>query len=130
MIDHSVVIEERTYVLHTGASLSEYLTAYEEIGLPAQRPILGGFLGYFVTELGVQNQLVHLWMYRDLEDRRVRRTELAQSAQWQDCLRIIRPMIMSMENKIMYPTTFSPIRALPVDDIHSETEVPAPNRPR
>lgn len=103
------LIEERIYVLHTGAKLSEYLEIYEREGLAVQKPILGGFLGYFVTELGTQNQLVHLWMYADLEDRRRRRAELAADARWQSCLEKIRPMIMTMENRIMYPTSFSPV---------------------
>jgi hypothetical protein len=114
VIDYGALVEERTYVLHTGASLTEYLQAYESIGLPAQKPILGGFLGYFVTELGTQNQLVHLWMYTDLEERRRRRALLAADPEWQRCLSIIRPMIMTMENRIMYPTRFSPVRSLPV----------------
>nr|WP_301340900.1 NIPSNAP family protein [Azospirillum brasilense] len=109
-----VVVEERTYVLHTSVSLAEYLRIYETEGLPAQKPILGGFLGYFVTEFGTQNQLVHLWAYADLEDRRARRARLAGNAQWQGCLAKIRPMIMTMENRILYPTSFSPIRELPV----------------
>lgn len=71
------------------------------------------FLGYFVTEIGVQNQLVHLWAYKDLEDRRERRAKLAANPQWQGCLKKIRPMIMTMENRVMMPTRFSPIRTLP-----------------
>lgn len=114
MIAYETVVEERSYVLNTGASLADYLKAYEGIGLPVQRPILGGFLGYFVTELGTQNQLVRLWMYTDLEDRRLRRAELASNAQWQERLSNIRPMIMTLKNRIMYPTNFSPIRFLPV----------------
>jgi hypothetical protein len=109
-----MIVEQRTYVLNTGARLSEYLDAYESIGLPAQKPILGGFLGYFVTEFGRQNELNHFWAYGDLEDRRTRRAELAKNGQWQECLAIIRPMIMTMENRIMYPTSFSPIRTMPV----------------
>ncbi|GAA4037879.1 NIPSNAP family protein [Arthrobacter methylotrophus] len=116
-----MIVEQRTYVLHTGASLADYLSAYEQIGLPAQKPILGGFLGYFVTEFGRQNELTHLWAYTDLEDRRARRAELAGNEQWQECLAIIRPMIMTMENKIMYPTSFSPIRSLPVSSTDTHT---------
>ena len=116
-----MIVEQRTYVLHTGASLAEYLDAYENIGLPAQKPILGGFLGYFVTEFGTQNELNHFWAYTDLEDRRARRAELAKSEQWQQCLSVIRPMIMTMANKIMYPTTFSPIRSLPVTVTDADT---------
>jgi hypothetical protein len=97
-------------VLNVGAQLDEYLDAYATIGLPVQRKILGGFLAYFVTEVGVLNQLTHLWAYTDLEDRRRRREVLAAHPDWQRCLAIIRPMILSMENKIMYPTAFSPLR--------------------
>lgn len=121
MINYDSLVEERTYVLHTGASLRDYLEAYESIGLPVQKPILGGFLGYFVTELGVQNQLVHLWSYPDLEDRRRRRALLAAEPEWQRCLAIIRPMIMTMENRIMYPTRFSPIQNLPVRSTGPDT---------
>ncbi|MBB1482616.1 NIPSNAP family protein [Tessaracoccus sp. MC1865] len=107
--DGSAVVEERTYVLHTGSSLRDYLSTYERLGLPVQLRILEGFLGYFVTEFGTQNQLVHLWTYSDLEDRRRRRALLAKDPQWLECLSIIRPMIATMENRIMYPTRFSPL---------------------
>jgi hypothetical protein len=106
-----MIVEERIYVLQTSASQKEYLRIYEEEGLPVQLEILQGFLGYFTTEFGVQNQLVHLWAYRDLEDRREKRARLAENACWQGCLKKIRPMIMTMENRIMYPTTFSPLPA-------------------
>lgn len=109
-----MLVEERTYVLHTEVRLAEYLEAYETTGLPRQKEILGGFLGYFVTEFGVQNQLTHFWAYENLEQRRERRARLAEDPEWQKSMAIIRPMIRTMENKIMYPTGFSPIRTLPV----------------
>ncbi|RFA10868.1 hypothetical protein B7R54_17880 [Subtercola boreus] len=116
-----MLVEERIYVLHTEVRLADYLETYENVGLPAQRRLLGGFLGYFVTEFGVQNQLTHLWAYEDLEQRRERRALLAQDADWQACLAVIRPMIRTMENKIMYPTSFSPIRSLPVSSTDEGT---------
>jgi hypothetical protein len=109
-----LIVEQRTYVLHTEARMADYLEAYSSIGLPAQKPILGGFLGYFLTEFGTQNEINHFWAYADLEDRRERRERLAKDPEWQRCLGIIRPLIMTMQNRIMYPTEFSPIRALPV----------------
>ena len=116
-----MIVEQRIYVLHTSAKLADYFAAYEKIGLPAQREILGGFMGYFVTEFGTQNQLNHFWAYTDLEDRRIRRERLHQNQQWLDCLEIIRPMIMTMENKIMYPASFSPIRSLPISVVDPHT---------
>ncbi len=104
-----MIVEERIYVLHTHVNVKEYLHIYSTEGLPVQLEILGGFLGYFTTELGVQNQLVHLWAYSDLEERRRRREKLAEQPAWQACLKKIRPMIMTMENKILIPTAFSPL---------------------
>lgn len=107
-------IEQRTYVLHTGAKLTDFLEAYESIGLPVQKRVLGGFLGYFTSDIGTLNQVMHLWAYNSLDERDRRRTELHQDAEWLRCLEIIRPMIMTMENTIYKPTSFSPIRTLPV----------------
>lgn len=104
-----MIVEERIYVLHTHVNVKEYLSIYASEGLPVQLEILGGFLGYFTTEFGVQNQLVHWWAYENLEIRRKRRAKLAEQPAWQQCLRKIRPMIMTMENRIMIPTAFSPL---------------------
>lgn len=103
-----MIVEERIYVLHTHAVMADYLRIYSTEGLPLQKEILGGFLGYFTTEFGTQNQLVHFWAYDTLEERRIRRARLAQQPGWQACLAQIRPMIMTMENRILVPTAFSP----------------------
>ncbi|WP_018296846.1 NIPSNAP family protein [Corynebacterium lubricantis] len=105
-----MLVEQRRYVLHPGQNIGEYLKIYEEVGLPIQKEILGGFLGYFVTELGIQNEVTHMWAFDDLETRKSRRAELNANERWQECIQQIRPMLVSMENKIMYPTTFSPIQ--------------------
>lgn len=52
---------------------------------------------------------MHLWAYADLEERRKRRARLAEQPQWQACIAKIRPMIRTMENRIMVPTAFSPL---------------------
>lgn len=104
-----MIVEERIYVLHTEVNLAEYMAIYKTEGLPLQREILGGFLGYFTTEIGTLNQLVHFWAYADLEDRRRRRALLAAEPGWQGCLAKIRPMIRTMENRILLPTDFSPL---------------------
>lgn len=108
-----MIVEERMYVLHAHAGVAEYLRVYESEGLPVQVPILGACLGYFVTEFGTQNQLVHLWGFADLEERRRRREVLAADPRWQACVAKLRPMILTMENRILVPTRFSPMRELP-----------------
>lgn len=116
-----MLVEQRIYDLHPGVPMQDFLSAYAEKGLPTQRRILSGFLGYFTTEFGVQNQVNHFWAFTDLEDRRRRRAELAADPNWQECIAIVRPMIAKWENKIMYPTDFSPIRSLPVNCAETDT---------
>lgn len=114
-------IEQRTYLLYPGIPAKDYLDAYERLGLPVAKPILGGFLGFFVSEFGEMNELTHLWAYGDLEDRRRRRLRLAADPQWQECIAIVRPMIKSWQSKVLYPTSFSPIRSLPVRSDEPDT---------
>lgn len=109
-----MLVEQRTYDIDPGVPMQDFLTAYRDFGLSAQQRILEGFLGYFTTEFGTQNQVRHFWAFADLEDRRRRRAALAADPEWQECIKIVRPMIIRWDNTIMYPTDFSPIRDLPV----------------
>ena len=123
-----MLIEQRTYDINPGTPMADFLREYSQRGLPAQKRILEGFLGYFVTEFGTQNQVNHFWAFTDLEDRRRRRAELAADPEWQDCINVVRPMIVRWDNKIMYPTDFSPIRSLPIatdDELTAFTFNPA-----
>ena len=110
-----VIVEQRTYDISPSVPMGDFLDAYEKLGLPAQKRILEGFLGYFTTEFGPLNQVRHFWGFVDLEDRRRRRAALADNSDWQECIAVVRPMIVRWESTIMYPTSFSPIRELPVD---------------
>lgn len=69
---------------------------------------------------------MHLWAYDSLDERDRRRTALAEDAEWQRCLAILRPMIMTMENAIFKPASFSPIRTLPVANEEPDTAFTRP----
>jgi hypothetical protein len=111
---YKILVEQRTYNIKPGIPMKDFLDNYSSLGLPVQKRLLEGFLGYFTSEFGLQNQVVHLWAFTDLEDRRRRRQLLAEDADWQACIAIVRPMLDSQESKILYPTAFSPIGSLPV----------------
>jgi hypothetical protein len=102
-----MIVEERIYTLHVG-KVPEYLSLYEMEGLEVQKSILGRMVGYFQVECGPQNQIVHLWAYRDFQERQERRKELAASPAWKDYVKKIRPLILLQENKILTPAAFSP----------------------
>jgi hypothetical protein len=105
-----MLVEERCYVLQMPYGPQDYLKLYEAEGLAIQRAALGNLLGYFHTEVGELNTMVHLWGYESYEDRAKRRALLAADAGWQRYLDRIRPLIASMSNRLLVPTSFSPIR--------------------
>lgn len=105
-----MLVEERCYVLRMPYGPQEYLALYEAEGLQVQRETLGRLLGYFSTEVGGLNSMVHLWGYDSFEDRLRRRAALAADPRWQAYLERIRPLIESMSNRLLVPTSFSPIR--------------------
>jgi hypothetical protein len=103
------IVEERIYTLYPGR-LPAYLQLYEEEGLAIQRPILGELVGYFSTEIGPLNQIVHLWRYQDLGDRAARRAALQSNPAWRTYVAKVQPMIREQENKILIPAPFSPFK--------------------
>ena len=63
-----MIVEQRTYTTHPG-KWREYLALYEQEGLQIQRQILGRMVGYYYSDIGDLNQVVHLWAYEDLNER-------------------------------------------------------------
>lgn len=104
-----MLIEQRTYTFATG-KVPAFLAAYEARGRALQSDILGHMVGYFTSEFGEQNQIVHLWAYTDLEDRQARRQRLLAVPEWQAFMAEISPWILKQESKILRPTAFSPLR--------------------
>ena len=102
-----MIVEERIYDLHPG-KLAEYKRLVETEGIAIQRPILGRLIGYFHTEIGELNQIVHLWAYDDLEDRAARRAKLFADPRWQELARRLTPLCRRQHNKILLPFAFSP----------------------
>jgi hypothetical protein len=100
-----VIVEMREYTLHAG-KVPEYLQLYEREGLAIQRELLGQLVGYYATEIGGVNQVVHLWGYESFEDRAERRERLAAHPGWQAYVQKIRPMITEQRNRIMKPASF------------------------
>ena len=63
-----MIIEQRTYPALPG-KWRDYLALYQAEGLAIQHRILGRMVGYYTTETGPLNQIVHLWAYEDLNER-------------------------------------------------------------
>jgi hypothetical protein len=104
-----MVYEMRTYRLRTG-TLPDYLRQVEEAGITVQEEHLGHLVGYFFSEIGRLNEIVHIWAYESLDDREQRRTALAHDPRWAAFIPKIQALIEEMESKILKPAPFSPLR--------------------
>jgi hypothetical protein len=104
-----MIVEERTYTVKPGA-VQQYYADYDPRGLAIQQRILGNLIGYFHTEIGELNQIVHLWGYDSLAEREKRRAALAADPEWHAYLQQSPDIIVKMETRILVPAPFSPIR--------------------
>lgn len=102
-----MIYEHRTYTVAHGL-MPAYLARYEEHGLPVQLKHLGRLLGFFVSEIGPLNQVVHIWAYDSLADRETRRAAMAADPAWTAFLAINGGTFTAQDVKILQPTRFSP----------------------
>jgi len=103
----AMVYEMRTYRLKNG-EIPAYLKVVEDEGIAIQKQHLGELVGYFFSEIGVINEIVHIWAFTSLDDREARRSRLLADTAWQAFLPKIRDLIEVAENKILKPAPFSP----------------------
>ena len=104
-----MLVEQRTYELQPG-TLHQFLHAYETEGLALQSAALGNLLGYFTTEVGELNCVVHLWGFDSYEDLQRRRSELSANPAWRAFLQKAGSAVKAQRNQLLNPTSFSPIR--------------------
>ncbi len=100
-----MVVEERIYTLQPGQAPA-YIRLYEAEGMAIQKPILGRMVGYYSTEFGPLNQVIHLWAYESLAEREERRARLLADERWQAYAAKVRPMVINQENKLLNPAPF------------------------
>ena len=104
-----MLIDLRFYTFYPG-KLQEFLPRFEKEGLPLQTKYCGNLIGYFTTESGVLNQVVQAWAYKDAADRDARRAALWADEAWQKFGDFALPLIAHQENRLIKPTSFSPMK--------------------
>jgi hypothetical protein len=104
-----VIVEQRDYHVTTG-KLNELVALYETEGIELQQRHLGTLLGVFTTDIGALSTYTSLWGYESFADREERRARLQADDAWKGFLARIQPLIHTQHNRILLPTSFSPIR--------------------
>ena len=105
-----MIHELRTYALHPG-KVGQYLGYAETLMRPIRGDRFGRLLGYWSTELGALNQIVHLWEFGDLAARTAARQGLAKDERWvKEYLPVGQPLLQSQETMILTPVDWYVIR--------------------
>lgn len=102
-----MIVDHRTYTIPHGR-MKEYLDRYEAIGLPLQRRHLGHHIGCYVSEIGMLNQVIHMWGFASMADREARRTRMEQDPEWVAFLEMNAGTFTAQETRILRATSFSP----------------------
>ena len=89
-------------------TMVEYMKNYEELGLPVQKEVLGTLVGFWHTEVGSLNKVVHIWGYDSLDDRLEKRAILSEHPDCPAYLDVALPLIVEQENRVLIPASFSP----------------------
>jgi len=104
-----VIVEQRDYHVYAG-KLPEVLRMYETEGIPLQQQYLGGFIAAFTTDVGALSTYTSLWGYDNYAERERRRAELQADERWKDFLSRLQPLLHTQQNRILIPTSFSPLK--------------------
>jgi hypothetical protein len=104
-----VIFEQRDYHVYTG-KLPELVQLYADEGIAIQQEILGHLVGAFTTDVGALSTYTHIWAYDSYAERSERRARLQADERWQVFLGKIQPLIHTQQNRILLPTSFSPLQ--------------------
>jgi NIPSNAP protein len=99
------VIDLRIYTIRP-RGMPEYLRLFEELALPVALTHLGAPLGYYVTQIGPLNQVVHLWGFENLADLEQRHAALAADPQFTKYLAATEGLVVAQEDRIMRSVEF------------------------
>lgn len=104
-----MIVEQRDYHVFTG-KLNEVIAMYEGEGIAIQLKHLGRLLGAFTTDVGALSTYTSMWGYDSYSEREERRAKLQADPEWRDFLGRLQPLLHTQQNRILLPTSFSPIR--------------------
>jgi hypothetical protein len=96
-----MLYELRTYTLKPG-SLGDMVKAAATVATDIRKNDYGKLEGYWSTEIGPLNQVMHLWSYSDYNERARVRGELGKNSRWVgEYIPLIRPLIVRQEIRLL-----------------------------
>ena len=97
-----MIFEFRTYQLKPGTVPNAVQAFADKI---ENRVKLSPLAGFWHTEVGELNKIIHIWPYKDINERNEIRAKAVAMKLWPPA---IADFVLEMESKILYPAPFSP----------------------
>ena len=97
-----MIYEVRTYTLKPGTVPQAEQAFADKI---AERVKYSPLAGFWRSEVGTLNQIVHIWSYKDTNERAKIRAEVVEKKVWPPA---IADFVVNMESKILLGAPFSP----------------------
>jgi len=105
--DAGWLYELRWYRSHPGR-IAEWIREIK--GVMPTREKYSKIVGLWQTEMGQLNEAVHLWAYRDLNERAATRARVVQDPEWQAYLGRSAPLLLEQKAVILNPAPSSPMK--------------------
>jgi len=108
-----MIFDMRTYDLVPGG-IPAYMAAVREVALPVRERYGIRLAGWYHTEIGTLNRVVHIWAYRDWDHFSTSKAQFRSDPDWTaKYLPRVLPLIVHQHSQIMLASDFSPRPALP-----------------
>jgi hypothetical protein len=84
------------------------------VALPLQLKYLGHLIGFYVSEIGPLNEVVHLWGFASLAERERRRALMEADPGWAVYRQALQELdvVVEQSTKMLRSTSFSPTVSL------------------
>ena len=101
-----MIFDMRTYDILMG-HVTEYMEAVRDVALPVRERYGVRLAGWYFSDIGVQNQVVHIWAYRDYSHYQEARAAFRNDPQWiNDYAPRVKDLILRQRNQMMQASDF------------------------
>ncbi|MBY4868912.1 NIPSNAP family protein [Burkholderia sp. Bp9017] len=98
-------IDHRIYTIRP-RGMAEFLDIFDRHAMPIQVKYLGPPVGFYTSDIGALNQVVHLWGYDSIADYDTRRTARDADPEWPAYLQASGHLIVAQESRIIRRVDF------------------------
>ena len=96
-----MIYELRTYTVRPG-TLGDMVKAASTVSSDIRKNDYGKLEGYWFTEIGPLNQVMHMWSYPSYDERTRLRGELAKNPRWNnEYIPLIRPIVLRQDIRLL-----------------------------